>query len=209
MDKTLEKNENKTARKFLSIEKLRWRQDGPPLLAVCGKKNSGKTTYLEQVVHKLAQMGVKAAVIKHDGHEFLGDVPGTDSFRMYQAGAEGTAVFSERQVLIHKRIHTTLQEVTESFLDADLILAEGLKELPVPKLEIIREGIGQEPCSNPKGRIGIITDRKDYFKCCGDDSTNQGTPGEMILDLNCPEELARMLRECLKGRQAAHGKTAV
>ena len=136
----------------------------PPLLAVCGVKNSGKTTYLERLVAELARTGLRVAVIKHDGHEFQGDVPGTDSWRMYQAGAWGTAVCSDRQLLIHKRqeegqrLSQQLELLAQSFPDADLILAEGMKALPIPKVELIRKGISKLPASNPEGRIGIVTD---------------------------------------------------
>jgi molybdopterin-guanine dinucleotide biosynthesis protein B len=130
----------------------------PQMLSICGVKNSGKTTYLEKLVKILAEEGFKVAVIKHDGHEFQGDVPGTDSFRMYQAGAFGTAVFSKGQLLVHKRQTTDLSELAEAFGDCDLILVEGMKEEPIAKLEIVRKGISQVPVSNPKGRLGIITD---------------------------------------------------
>lgn len=184
------------SQKGLSLDKLLWMEEGPPLLAVCGKKNSGKTTYLEQVVKRLSQAGVKVAMIKHDGHEFSGDVPGTDSFRLYEAGAFGTAVFSEKQVLIHKRSRTTLPEVIKSFSEADLILVEGMKELPVQKLEIIREGIGQAPCSNPEGRLGIVTDSQEVLKNCRE---------AMVLDLNRPQDLAAMLLACVKERRLPAG----
>lgn len=75
----------------------------PYVFAVCGVKNSGKTTYLEKLVAALKEHGVRVGVIKHDGHEFEGDVPGTDSSRMYQAGADATVVFSDGQLLFHER----------------------------------------------------------------------------------------------------------
>lgn len=41
----------------------------------------------------LTDYGLKVATVKHDGHEFEGDVPGTDTYRHMKAGAFGTAVF--------------------------------------------------------------------------------------------------------------------
>ena len=72
------------------------------IIAVCGVKNSGKTTLLVKLVKNLTERGVKTAVIKHDGHDFSCDVEGTDSYRMKESGAYGTAVFSEQRIFIHK-----------------------------------------------------------------------------------------------------------
>lgn len=179
----------------------------PPILAVCGVKNSGKSTYLEQLVGELVSMGLRVAVIKHDGHEFVGDVPGTDSFRMYQAGALGTAVFSGGQLLIHRRQEEArekekqLEYLAESFSDADLILVEGMKGLTVPKLEIIRKGISGLPVSNPQGRIGILTDitsdRKDFARITGYELRES----EGLYQLGKPKELAKRLRDMFHYRE--------
>ena len=63
------------------------------LVAVCGVKNSGKTTLLSRLVGELSKEGMKVAVIKHDGHDFTCDACGTDSYRLKEAGAYGTAGF--------------------------------------------------------------------------------------------------------------------
>ena len=73
------------------------------VLAVCGVKNSGKTTLIEKLVRRFAALGYSVAVLKHDGHEFSCDVPGTDSYRFWEAGACGTAVFSGSQFFIRKK----------------------------------------------------------------------------------------------------------
>lgn len=55
--------------------------------------NAGKTTLLTRLLPVLTDYGLKVATVKHDGHEFEGDVPGTDTYRHMKAGAFGTAVF--------------------------------------------------------------------------------------------------------------------
>ena len=60
-------------------------QKGQLILAVSGVKNSGKTTLIASLLSKLKQKGLKAAVIKHDGHEFEADIPG-DSGKPEPAG---------------------------------------------------------------------------------------------------------------------------
>lgn len=59
----------------------------PAVLAVSGVHNSGKTTLLEKLLPVLRSRGLKVGVIKHDGHDFTPDVPGTDSYRLREAGA--------------------------------------------------------------------------------------------------------------------------
>ena len=106
----------------------------PYIFAVCGYKNTGKTTLITKLIPVLARHGYKAAVIKHDGHDFEPDVPGTDSFRHRKAGACGTAVFSARRMMVAKEFPgITERELVQAFPEADVILLEGLKDSPYPK----------------------------------------------------------------------------
>lgn len=128
------------------------------IVAVCGKKNSGKTTLITRLVPELTERGYKVAVIKHDGHDFTCDVPGTDSYKFSQTGAYGVAVFSENRMFI-QRIGTgeTEKELITMFPEADIILLEGFKNYPYPKIEIVREGISSQPVSDPEGRFLIVS----------------------------------------------------
>lgn len=100
----------------------------PMVYVICGYKNSGKTTLITKLIPLLNQKGYKVATIKHDGHDFVGDVPDTDSYRHKTAGAYGTAVFSENRFQIVKEIPgITESDLMEFFPEADIILIEGLK----------------------------------------------------------------------------------
>ena len=72
------------------------------VIAVSGVKNSGKTTLLTRLVAELSAEGYKVAVIKHDGHDFECDVPGTDTRRFMEHGAYATACFSENRMFVHR-----------------------------------------------------------------------------------------------------------
>ena len=137
--------------------------------AVCGVKNSGKTTLTQELVRIFSARGLKTAVIKHDGHAFDCDFPGTDSYRFVEAGACGAAVFSGDQIFIRKRgsypgpedskgLQEILDRLIDAFPEADVVLAEGLKGLPVPKLEVVRGEISRVPVSNPAGRFLVVSD---------------------------------------------------
>lgn len=110
----------------------------PFVFAVSGYKNSGKTTMICRLIPVLKRRGYRVAVIKHDGHDFASDVPGTDSFRHRQAGACGSAVFSKKRILITREIEEEDELPDEKMLfkafpGADIILLEGMKNSSYPK----------------------------------------------------------------------------
>jgi molybdopterin-guanine dinucleotide biosynthesis protein B len=128
------------------------------LLAVCGFKKTGKSSLIVSLLPLLAERGIKTAVIKHDAHSFTPDTPGTDSFRYFQAGAFGSAVYDSEKFSISKRTPVTERELIGLFPDADLIILEGFKYSSYPKIEIVRSGISSEPVSDPATCIALVSD---------------------------------------------------
>lgn len=104
------------------------------ILAVCGYKNSGKTTLIERMLPLLTGKGLKVSVIKHDGHRFSPDVPGTDTWKFLKAGATGNAVFDGEKYMAVHYVKTDERTLAELFPEADLILLEGRKDSKWPKL---------------------------------------------------------------------------
>lgn len=116
------------------------------IFIVSGVKNSGKTTLIEKLIGELVSRGYKTAVIKHDGHDFEADVPGTDSWRHQKAGAYGTCIFSPHRYFIYKKQPgVTEEDMINAFPEADIIILEGFKQLEYTKLEIVREGNSEKP----------------------------------------------------------------
>ena len=133
-----------------------------PVIAVCGVKNSGKTTLIVRLVRHLTDCGLRVAVIKHDGHDFACDVPGTDSWQFAQAGAYGTAVYSAERMFVHRQgTGETAEDLVRQFPEAGLILLEGGKDSKWPKIEVVRREISAGPVSDPEGRFLIVTDWPD------------------------------------------------
>lgn len=129
------------------------------ILAVSGVKNSGKTTYIEQLLAYLVKRGMKTAVIKHDGHEFEADVPGTDSWKYRKAGAYGCAVYSGSKFMaIREWPQENPQALMALFPDADLILLEGFKYSGYPKIELVRSEISHEPVCPRETVRAYVTD---------------------------------------------------
>ena len=133
----------------------------PAVLDVSGLHNSGQTTLLEKLLPALRSRGLKVGVIKHDGHDFTPDVPGTDSYRLREAGAEGVAVYSGQRYLLTEAFRLTEQDLLALFErhGYDLVLLEGFKDSGWPKIEVVRREISDTPVSfQPLAVVGDIPD---------------------------------------------------
>ena len=129
------------------------------VIGILAHVDSGKTTLLEKLIPLLRARGLKGGVIKHDGHDFTPDVPGTDSFRLREAGAEGVAVFSGQRYLLTEAFRLTEQDLLALFErhGYDLVLMEGFKESGWPKIEVVRSAISNEPASfEPLAVVGDV-----------------------------------------------------
>jgi molybdopterin-guanine dinucleotide biosynthesis protein A len=134
------------------------REHTPYIISVCGLKNSGKTTYAGGVIRVLKLMGYKVAAFKHDAHDFEPDVPGTDSWSFGRAGADSVAVYSgSRYMITQKTEGTKPGDMLPFVADHDVVLIEGDKLGPYPKIAIVREGIASEPVTRD-GLLAVATD---------------------------------------------------
>lgn len=130
----------------------------PFIFCISGVKNSGKTTLITKLLPVLIRRGLKVATIKHDGHDFEADVPGTDTYAHLQAGAYGTAVFSSQKFMAVKREPVDETRLWEFFPEADIILMEGFKNSPYPKMELVRKGNSVESVCPRENMVAVLTD---------------------------------------------------
>lgn len=131
----------------------------PVVAAVSGVKNSGKTTFLENLTAELKKRGYFVAVIKHDGHEFEPDVEGTDTWKLRKSGAYGTAIFSKgRWMVIKEEPQMDEKRLAQLFPEADFILLEGFKYSEYPKFEIVRSGNSKESVCDKNTLLALVTD---------------------------------------------------
>lgn len=133
--------------------------------AVSGVKNSGKTTLITKLLPVMTGRGLKVATIKHDGHDFQTDVPGTDTFAHFQAGAYGTVVFSDHKYMVVKKQpekaraeQMTPEQLASWFPEADLILLEGFKDSGYPKVELIRGANSPDCVCRGRNLRAVVTD---------------------------------------------------
>lgn len=108
-----------------------------------GMSGSGKTTLIEQVIPRLVMEGLRVSVVKHAHHDFDIDRPGKDSWRHREAGASEVMITAgHRWVLMHELrggAEPDLPEQLKRLSPCDLVLVEGFKRQPIPKLEIHRK----------------------------------------------------------------------
>jgi molybdopterin-guanine dinucleotide biosynthesis protein B len=135
-----------------------------PVISVVGRSNAGKTTLLEKVIRELTARGRRVGTVKHHVHGPVEvDVPGKDSWRHRRAGAVAVAVVSRQTFFVVR--DTPEDESLEAIVHramagVDLVLTEGFKSGPMPKIEVSRAA-QQVPllCGPDDHLIAVVTDR--------------------------------------------------
>ena len=134
-----------------------------PIVSIVGTSDSGKTTLIEKLVPELVLRGYRVATIKHDVHGFEVDREGKDSWRHKQAGAHTVVISSPRKLaIIRDADHDAdLGELRDKYIqDVDLILSEGFKRNPHPKIEVFRKELHRELlCSREDNLLAVATDQ--------------------------------------------------
>jgi molybdopterin-guanine dinucleotide biosynthesis protein MobB len=134
-----------------------------PVVSVVGKSNSGKTTLVEKMIGELVRRKYRVATIKHNRHGFDIDHEGKDSWRHKQAGARTTVIASPHRVAVVEDVEKDFDigELVERYIrEADIVLSEGFKKNPFPKIEVNRKAMNQDLlCSTEDNLFAIASDR--------------------------------------------------
>jgi molybdopterin-guanine dinucleotide biosynthesis protein B len=113
------------------------------IFGVAGWSGSGKTTLIEKLIPRFVKRGLRVSLIKHAHHTFDVDQPGKDSYRHRHAGASEVLVTSSRRwVLMHElrgAHEPSFEDQVKHLAPCDLVIVEGFKHAPIPKLEVWRE----------------------------------------------------------------------
>ena len=113
---------------------------------VTGWKNAGKTTLVERLVTEISGRGLTVSTIKHAHHSADIDEPGRDSFRHREAGAREVILATpERWALMHElrgAPEPKVEDLIARLAPVDLVIIEGFKRAPHPKIEAHREEMG-------------------------------------------------------------------
>ncbi len=131
-------------------------------IAFTGPSGSGKTTLVEKVSTHLIEE-YKVAIIKNDPKDKAQfDVEGKDSYKFSQTGAEVVVTSPTRTTYFSKR-EKTLDDIVSMINDFDILLVEGLKTLPLPRIAIFRNEIDESyfDCSEAMA-IDKTINKSDY-----------------------------------------------
>lgn len=171
-----------------------------PLLGFVAYSGTGKTTLLEKVIPELRAMKLRVGLIKHAHHDFDIDIPGKDSWRLRKAGASQVMVASSKRwalITEHEaaREEPQLQELLQQ-LDTtllDLVLVEGFKHEPYPKIELRRSELDRpEIYPQDPHVIAVAYDKPQDYPC--------PLP---LLDINQPQQIAKFIHTRLVEKRVA------
>lgn len=170
-----------------------------PVLGFSAWSGTGKTTLLRQLIPALKARGLRVSVIKHAHHHFDLDFPGKDSYELRKAGADQTVICTTTRMAVISEFaapadEPELQQIVAALDTArvDIILVEGYKDIPFPKIELHRAAL-DKPYLYP-GNDSIIALACDYGPPDGIDIP--------LLDLNDAEAIAVFIcKEFLRGKQ--------
>ena len=135
-----------------------------PVIGIAGWKKSGKTTLVTRLIAELTARGLRVATVKHAHHDFQIDDKEADSARHRRAGAAQVAVVSAKRWALINELQDApeppLEEVVSWLGPCDLVIVEGYKGAPIPKIELRRrDAASQRPLADGDPHvIAIATD---------------------------------------------------
>ncbi|MBW2544505.1 MAG: molybdopterin-guanine dinucleotide biosynthesis protein B [Deltaproteobacteria bacterium] len=158
-----------------------------PVVSIVGKSGSGKTTLIEKVIPELTRKGWRVATIKHSNRGFDIDREGKDSWRHRKAGARMTVMSSPGQIAVieNSEKNPGIEELRDRYIhDVDIIITEGFKGNPYPKIEVFRATLKRDMlCSREDNLIAVASDKQMEIDVpCLDINDMEGI-AQLIIDL--------------------------
>jgi molybdopterin-guanine dinucleotide biosynthesis protein MobB len=173
----------------------------PPAVCIIGKKNSGKTTLAVALLTELRRRGLRVASIKHGHHAFETDQPGKDSWRHFNEGAaEATIMAGEGKIALVMRMEGEPDPVrlVRDFYTGrgyDLVLVEGYKAGPFPKIEVFRRVVHDRPLFADAGNAA-----GSYLAIVTDDGSLETELPVIVMDADDPGAHVRRVAEMIVAR---------
>jgi molybdopterin-guanine dinucleotide biosynthesis protein B len=162
-----------------------------PIVGFAAISGSGKTTLLLKLIPLLRARGLRIGLIKRAHHSFDTDKPGKDSYELRKAGASQVLVGSDHRwaLVVENEVprEPTLAALLRNLQadELDLILVEGFKSDPIPKIEVYRPSLGQPLlAADDRHIVAVATDDPDFVAV--------DLP---LLDLNRPEQVADFIHQ--------------
>jgi len=145
------------------------------IISIVGRKNAGKTTLAVALADEFARKGRRVMMMRHAANQVDVDRSGSDSYRQLQDGkVERVLVESPgmRSIIERRAEQSGPEELARRYFDgADIVIAEGFSSAPIPKIEVFRRAVGDNPiyqASLPGAPlwVAIITDDDRFEASC-------------------------------------------
>jgi len=145
------------------------------IISIIGRKNAGKTSLVVAMASEFTRRGKRVMTLKHATHPAALDTPGTDTYRHFHEGK------AERVLIASPDIRAVIERSPDDtgpvalarryFADADIVLVEGFKKEPIPKIEVYRREVADTPLYDPAAPdaaqwIAILTDDTKFEAEC-------------------------------------------
>jgi molybdopterin-guanine dinucleotide biosynthesis protein B len=141
------------------------------MISIIGRKDAGKTTLIVALAAELVRRKLRVMTIKHGSHAADMDQKGKDTWRHWHEGkAERVLMEGPGQRVLFERTATESDPVSlaRRYLDgADIVLVEGFRAAPLPKIEVYRLAAGPDPLfkaaeHDPAHWVAMVTDNREY-----------------------------------------------
>ena len=161
------------------------------IIGFAAYSGTGKTTLIKEIIKILKKLDYRVSVIKHAHHDFDIDLPGKDSYEIRKSGAENMLVSSKnRWALMHENNYHDELSLVDLLgkldnLKYDLILIEGFKTEPFPKIELYREEIN-------KNR-GLLSESDENIVAIATENVTKLNTNLTVLDINKPQDIVNFI----------------
>lgn len=145
------------------------------IISIVGRKNAGKTTLAVALTSELVRRKHRVMTIKHGHHPADVDRQGSDTWRHFHEGqAERVLIASPELRVLFERSTDDYDPIglARQYMEgADIVIAEGFKAAPLPKIEVYRRTVADKPLYNPRATnarewVAILTDDPDFEAEC-------------------------------------------
>ncbi|USE37894.1 molybdopterin-guanine dinucleotide biosynthesis protein B [Endozoicomonas sp. SCSIO W0465] len=159
-----------------------------PVIGIAAFSGTGKTTLIEKLLPILGSRGLRTGLVKASHHTIEPDPPAKDSYRLRHAGASqlvlsmpGRSIcYTEYPNGYQRQLQEQLQLLNQDQLD--LILVEGFRDAPIPKIELHRRDY-EKPF--------LFTDDPHIIAIAWDGNPGITLPEDLAeLDINNPANIA-------------------